>query len=240
LEESVVDGRHATSHGSWYHLMKFIRSTISRTNSGLSGLSELWNTVLRSSQAMLIACLAMTFTSCALIKPAEAPRETFDLSAPLNFSQVRGRSQAQILVKTPTALKYIDSDRLILKPSPTIVNYLAGAQWADTVPQMVQARLVETFENTGATKATAKPGDGLVIDFQLVSDIRKFEIFDDTATIEISIKLLTDRSGLVRQTRIFEASTIASGSTPADYVDAFNESFERVARDIVRWVIRQT
>lgn len=184
--------------------------------------------------------LAFVLSSCALLKSPEAPRETYDISAPSNFSNLRGGTRSQILVKLPTALKSIDSDRLIVKPSPSVITYLAGAQWSDTVPRMVQSKLVEAFENTGATGATAKPGDGLVIDYQLVSSIRRFEISNGSAVIEVSIKLLTDKTGLVRETRIFTATTNAIGETADAYVTAFDASFDELARNIVRWVINQT
>ncbi|MGI9365733.1 MAG: ABC-type transport auxiliary lipoprotein family protein [Rhizobiaceae bacterium] len=170
----------------------------------------------------------------------DAPRETFDITAPQQFSGVRGGSRAQILVKVPTALSSIDSNRIILKPSESVVTYLAGAQWTDTVPKLVQAKLVESFENARATRATAMPGDGLIIDYQLVSDIRRFEVFNGAAHISMSIKLLSDRSGLVRETRIFNASSSAAGDTPADYVTAFDSAFDKIARDIVAWIVRRT
>ncbi len=191
-------------------------------------------------KASLLVLIALGASSCALLKKPEAPRETYEISAPNSFSNIRGDTRAQILVKLPTALKSIDSDRLIVKPSPSVITYLAGAQWSDTVPRMVQAKLVQAFENTGATGATAKPGDGLVIDYQLVSDIRRFEISSGEAVIEISIKLLSDKTGLVRETRIFTASTGVSGNTAEAYVSAFDASFDELSRSIIRWVIGRT
>jgi cholesterol transport system auxiliary component len=118
-----------------------------------------------------------------------------------------------------------------------VITYLEGAQWSDTVPKMVQAKLVEAFENSASTGATAKPGDGLVIDFQLVSDIRRFEVLNRQATIEISIKLLSDSSGKVVETRIFEVSATSASGTAENYVNAFDEAFDRLARDIIKWVL---
>jgi len=191
-------------------------------------------------RALLAGVSLLALSSCALIKPGEAPRETFDISAPTEFSGVRGGSRAQILVKTPTALKSLDSDRIVIKPTPTIVTYLAGAQWSDTVPRLIQAKLVEAFENSRATRATAKPGDGLVIDYQLVSDVRRFEVAEGAATIELSIKLLLDRSGMVRETRIFTSSVPTASDEPADIVNAFDSAFDKIASDIVVWIARRT
>ncbi|MEP0944270.1 MAG: ABC-type transport auxiliary lipoprotein family protein [Rhizobiaceae bacterium] len=191
-------------------------------------------------RALLAGTAILALSSCALIKPGEAPRDTFDITAPTSFTGVRGGSRAQILVKVPTALSSVDSDRIIVKPTPTVVTYLAGAQWADTVPRLVQAKLVESFENSGATSATAKPGDGLVIDYQLVSDVRRFEVFEGVATIELSIKLLTDRTGMVRETRIFRASSRSAGDSPDDIVAAFDRAFDELARDVIVWVVNRT
>lgn len=183
---------------------------------------------------------AITLSSCSLIKPPETPRETYDLTAPEGRSGLRSGSGSQILVKVPTALKFIDSERIIVRPSPSVITYLEGAQWGDTVPRMIQSKLVEAFENTGTSGATAKPGDGLVIDYQLVSDIRRFEVLNGVATIEISIKLLTDRSGLVRETRIFKSSSRSAGQSADNYVAAFDAAFNDLANNIVRWVSNNT
>ena len=188
----------------------------------------------------IVSASVLALSSCALIKPAESPRETYELTAPSSFGNLRSVSRSQILVKVPTALKSIDSERIIVRPSASVITYLAGAQWSDTVPRMVQAKLVEAFENTNATGATARPGDGLVIDYQLVSDIRRFEMLDGIAVIELSIKLLTDKTGVVRETRIFTAKRRATGKSADDYVAAFDASFDELSREIVRWVINRT
>ena len=202
---------------------------------------ELWRQPARASlRGLVLGSALVAAASCALIKPGEAPRDTFDISAPTSFTGVRGGSRAQILVKVPTALSSVDSDRIIVKPTPAVVTYLAGAQWADTVPRLIQAKLVESFENSGATRATAKPGDGLIIDYQLVSDVRRFEVFEGVATIELSIKLLTDRTGVVRETRIFRASSRASGESADDVVAAFDRAFDEIARDVIGWVVNRT
>jgi cholesterol transport system auxiliary component len=191
----------------------------------------------RKGPVALALVLSLQLSACALVKKQEAPRETFEISAPQSFSGLRATTNSQILVKLPTSLDAINSERIIVRPSPRVITYLEGAQWSDTVPKMVQAKLVEAFENSASTGATAKPGDGLVIDFQLVSDIRRFEVLNRQATIEISIKLLSDSSGKVVETRIFEVSATSASGTAENYVNAFDEAFDRLARDIIKWVL---
>ncbi|MEL6750568.1 MAG: ABC-type transport auxiliary lipoprotein family protein [Pseudomonadota bacterium] len=195
---------------------------------------------LSFAKLTLLGASALALSSCALLQGPEAPRETYELTAVDDVAGLTGATRAQILVKVPSALKSIDSDRIVVRPTPSVVTYLAGAQWSDTLPRMVQAKLVTAFENTAATGATAQPGDGLVIDYQLIGQIRRFGI-DETARqarLEMSVKLLSDRSGKVVETRVFTAT--APAGSGADYVAALDRAFDALTRDIVRWVIGRT
>lgn len=181
-------------------------------------------------------------SGCALLKSAPEPRDSYEITAPKSVSGISGSTRAQILIKKPNALKSLDSERLVLRSNGSEITYLAGVQWTDTVPNMVQSKLVESFENSGATGATAKPGDGLVIDYQLVSDLRRFEVVTDggnRAVIEISIKLLSDKSGKVLETEIFTASAPVSGEANDAYIRALDAAFDELAIDIIRWVLGQ-
>ena len=202
----------------------------------LNGLTALR---VPGARAVFIACIAVTFSGCALLKSAPPPRSTYELTVPEVTASRIGGTPAQILVKQPNALKSIDSNRMVLRENGTEITYIAGTQWSDTVPIMVQAKLVAAFENTGATGATAKPGDGLVIDYQLIGDLRRFEIDNDSrlARLEMSIKLLSDRSGKVIETRIFSATAPVSGSEGSDYALAFDTAFAALSQDIIRWVL---
>jgi cholesterol transport system auxiliary component len=194
-------------------------------------------------RATLAVALLSWLGACALITPPKAPPETYDISAPRKFANLRSATRAQVLIKAPTALKALDSQNIVIKPSPSIITYLGGAQWSDSLPNMVQTKLVETFENTGRAGAVAKPGDGLVIDFQIISAIRAFEVVvnrgSKQAVVELSVKLLNDRNGHVLRSRIFRATTVFAGSGNDDYVEALDQAFDKVARDLVIWVLRR-
>ncbi|MEL6947718.1 MAG: ABC-type transport auxiliary lipoprotein family protein [Pseudomonadota bacterium] len=185
--------------------------------------------------------LAVMLSGCALFGKTPDPKDTYELRTPAVSSAGVGGTRAQLLVKLPTALKALNSDRMILRPTASSITYLSGTQWSDTLPRMLQAKWVAAFENTASTGATAKPGDGLVIDYQLVIDIRRFEIDQtgaETARLEVSVKLLTDSNGKVLRTRVFKASAPVRGTENADYVAGFNDAFSTLTRDVVRWVLR--
>jgi len=187
---------------------------------------------------MFATLLATSVSGCAFLKSPPPPRDTFELAAMSNSGGKLGSTQAQLLVKLPNALKSIDNDRIIVRSGTSGVTYLSGAQWADTIPRMVQAKLVEAFENSSSTGATAKPGDGLVIDYQLISDIRRFEVSEKgTAVVEMSIKLLSDKTGKVLETRIFTATAQSAGFDAEAYVSAFDAAFAQLSRSVISWVL---
>ena len=110
------------------------------------------------------------------------------------------------------------------------------------MPNLVQAKLVEAFENAGSVGAVAVPGDGLVIDYQLIGDMRRFEIDlvgTPEAVVSMSIKLLSDKNGRVIQTRIFSSRAPVQGTEKDAFIDAVNEAFQAMASDVVRWVLAQ-
>lgn len=195
-----------------------------------------------AARILSVFAVAGLASSCALIKSAPTP-ETYDISAPRSFSGLQSGTRAQILVKAPTSLKALNSQNIVVKPTASVITYLKGAQWSDDLPKMVQTKLVETFENTGRSGAVAKPGDGLVIDYQILTAIRAFEVAVNgggkTAVIEFSVRLLSDRNGRVLKSNVFRATVPFSGSNNDDYVAALDRAFDVVAREIVVWVLRR-
>jgi cholesterol transport system auxiliary component len=184
-----------------------------------------------------VALLALALASCAALPGGgPAPLDTFELSAP--SVGAHGHSRRQILIAQPSALKALDSQNIVIKPSVRSIQYLKGAQWADRLPLIVQARLAETFQRSGSFAGVGKPGEGLAIDYQVIVEIRSFEVRVDGgehAEVDLFVRLLNDRNGEVRASKSFTASAPVSGSGNAAYVGALDNAFGQAAKDIVRW-----
>ncbi len=184
--------------------------------------------------------LALFLSGCAALPGGgPAPLDTFDLSAA--SVSAHGKSRRQILVAQPSALKALDSQNIVIKTGSRSIEYLKGAQWADRLPLIVQARLAETFQRSGSFAGVGKPGEGLAIDYQVITEIRAFGVRADrggTAEVDIFVRLLNDRNGEVRAAKEFSASAPVSGSGNRAYVDAMNRAFGQVATEIVDWTAR--
>lgn len=197
-----------------------------------------YRTYFNTRPAALVALplVAVLVAGCG----TKANNDTFDLSiTPASTGPaVRGR---QILVPEPTALKSLDSNQVVVRVSPSEIQYLANSQWGDTLPRMVQSKLVAAFENSGRVGGVGKPGQGLAIDYQVVAEIRAFEVSTvgaDAANVEIFVKLLNDRNGTVRAQRGFQASVPVSGSGNRNFVEALNAAFAAVGAEIVEWSLQ--
>lgn len=164
--------------------------------------------------------------------------DTFDLTA-LSPSVSAPARKRQVLVTEPSAVKALNSELIVVRLGGAEIQYLAKAQWADRLPKLVQARLVEALESTGKLSGVGIPGQGLAIDDQIVSDIRAFEIVtggSSVARVEISVKLLNDRNGTIRAQKSFAAEVPAGSGNPS-FVKALDRAFGTVTDEIVTWVV---
>ncbi|THV34832.1 ABC transporter [Rhizobium rosettiformans W3] len=190
------------------------------------------------SVTALVPALGLGLAACG----SKAVNDTFDLTA--SVSEIATPASArnrQLLVADPSALKALDSEQILVRVSGAEIQYLSQSQWSDRLTRVVQSKLVEAFENTNRLGGVGKPGQGLAIDYQLITDVRAFEISAegaDRGVVEISAKLLNDRNGTVRAQRVFRAEVPSSGTDNAAYVAALDRAFARVTADIVGWTLQ--
>lgn len=206
-----------------------------RTAFDLSGFAII---SFRFGRTLAVAALLVAALGAAgCVGGSNKALETFDLAVPSIQQGKRQQANVQILVAEPQALKILDSESIVVRDNAASVAYLNGAQWADRLPKIVQTRLVQAFENSRRFGGVGRPGEGLAIDYQILTDIRAFEIESGSpgrAVVRISAKLLNDRNGDVVASKMFEAQTSAAAGNPG-LVNALDAAFAEVAADIVAW-----
>ena len=178
---------------------------------------------------MVLAALAGACSS------APAPT-TFDLSAPT--ARIRGAAGVQVLVAEPAALQSLSSQQILVKDTSGAISFLGGGQWADNLPRLIQTRLINTFENASQLRGVARPSSGAVADVQLISELRRFEIATpgNEATVEMSVKIVSDQTGRIVNGRIFRARVPAAAVDAPNAARALDEALSVVMLDVVRWV----
>ena len=167
------------------------------------------------------------------------PPISYNLSAPTFPAPETSPEKAlstQIALPEPTALVAYETQKVLVGPSPNELKPLEVGQWADSVPRLVQAKMVDSLENAGFAHV-AKAMDGFTPDVQLLLAIRSFEIIAGTppkARIEIHAKWL-DSGGKLAAQRTFAAMAPATAVDGPAGAAALNEAFKTIARDIVAW-----
>ncbi len=177
-----------------------------------------------------VVALAAALAACA---STPAP-PTFDLTAPRG--PVQARVSGQFVVAEPVTLLIYDGDRIVVR-SRGQVAVIPGGQWADRLPKLIQARLIQTFENVGMAAGVGRPGERILPDRQINLDIRAFEVDADRgeAIAEITVKLVRDQTGKVSATRVFLAREAVGAVEAAPAAAALDRALSRVLVDIVRW-----
>ena len=200
----------------------------------------------RAASAVLRACVALCallfVAGCSVLSSLGPDPETFDLTTPSVGGAQPVRRGTQILIAEPAALRALDSENIVVETSPLTIEYLGGSQWGDRLPRLVQRRLAAAFESSDRFAGVGLPGQGLAIDYQVVTEIRDFGIDAPAgaARVEIAVKLLNDRNGAVVADRTFSSTVpVAIGAPNGAYVAAIDAAFSAVADDMVVWVTRR-
>lgn len=196
---------------------------------------------MRGAVTACLATVAAFAAGCAALPGGTPPPlDTYELSAPDPGTAGRSLRRTQILIAEPSALKSLDGENIVVRPSPGTIQYLKGAQWGDRLPRVIQARLAETFQRSGRVGGVGRPGEGLAIDYQVIAEVRAFEIVlgaGGGAHVDLFVKILNDRNGQVRASREFAATVPVAGQGNDAYAAALDRAFAEVATEIVRWTI---
>ena len=180
------------------------------------------------------ACGAVVLAGCAALVP-QTPNAIFDLSAP--GKPANGRGSLQLLVAKPTTIKALDNNRIAARPTPSEYAYLPGAVWSDTLPDLLQKRLVQTLQNSGKIRAAGVPGQGLLIDYQIVADIRAFELTDEGAVAEFGVKLMDDANGRILRSTVIRRVVPVRSTDNASIVWGLDRAMDEAFLEISRWAL---
>jgi cholesterol transport system auxiliary component len=175
--------------------------------------------------------VAAALTLPLLLAACGAALDTYDLSAAMPPPQRPLR--AQLRVAEPLASTDLDSARILVRAGPQQLATLAGAKWPDRLPAVLQARLIQSFENAGlAPQVSRRPTAPSGYELQL--DIRHFELVVARSRIEIDIAAkIVSASGGVAGAQVFTAEAPVASTAPANVSAAMNGALSSVMARIV-------
>ncbi len=170
--------------------------------------------------------------------PKQGPA-IYDLAAATAFPQIAKTIKGHLVVPDPSAIILFDTQKILIRSGAGTYTNVNAAQWADNLPKLLQARIVQSFENAHQLSAVSRPLEQLTAEYRLELAIRSFQITlepSPNAVVDVTARLVSDK-GVVAGARMFTASIPAKSTEAADAVAALNQAFSQVAGEIVVWTV---
>lgn len=168
---------------------------------------------------------------------------TYDLVAPKVSTLTAPRAaKFQLVINEPGAVRSLENDRIMVRDGAR-VSYYKGAAWTDRLPRLMQARMVEAFQNTGLVQAVGSRSDRLNADFELSTQVQAFQVEVNQGSADayasLYVKVIDGDNGRMVASRGFEARVSTSPKDVDQMVVSLNQAFDQVLREIVPWVAKR-
>ncbi len=164
---------------------------------------------------------------------------TYDLTAPATFASIPPVPDVQLTIPQPTAVVVLDTQRILLQQDGGEVPVFEDVRWADSLPLLVQARLIEGFENAGYPRVGTDLG-GVAGDYQLLVAVRQFRIDTAPATaadVAFAARVI-DSAGTVIDARTFTATEpVSTADNASAAATALGAAFGRAASEMIVWTL---
>ena len=168
----------------------------------------------------------------------QAQKITYDLRAPRDLAPAGKSLAASLAIPEPTAVAMIQTQRMLfssVRDNPGFAEFM----WADSIPKLIQARLIDTFENFDIAHAPLRAADLGHADYQLLIDIRRFRVSTEgEPRVEIGFSArIVDKDGNAIASQLMEANEKLGKIEPGDTVAAFDVAFGRIAKELIDWTV---
>ena len=167
--------------------------------------------------------------------PAEKPKPVYDLTVSIPAS---GALHGQLAIVEPTAVVALDTQRMLSRSSDGQISQIGDAQWSDSLPKLIQAKIVQSLENAGMNATLAEAADGPATGNQLQIDLRNFCITggaSPAADVAFAAKIVA-ADGHVVSMRLFHTTAPLSGTDTPAVAAAFSKAFSEAVGGLIKWM----
>ncbi len=168
------------------------------------------------------------------------PPATYDLAAATAFPAFEKSIPGPLVVPDPSATIVFDTQKILIRAANGTITNVEGGQWADNLPKLMQAKVLQSFENAKQLREVSRPYEQLSAEYRLELGIRNFQITlepSPTAIVEFTARIITEK-GAVADARMFKVAVPAKSTNAADAVAALNDAFAKAATDLVVWTVQ--
>lgn len=147
-------------------------------------------------------------------------------------------------VQTPYSSRMLNSNRIVVRPDHSEISVYKGVRWSDPAPVLLRDRLVDAFRTQSRIAAVSSDSVSLLSDLELGGDLNSFQVeYADGAPavhIQLDAFLVHPSESRVVASRRFSIEQPVTGKEVPDVVLAFGKAADRLAVDIVAWVLKHS
>lgn len=205
----------------------------------------------RTARAAALALALGALSGCAALSSLDnATRSlpTYELRPASFAGAAAAPSPRTLLLAPPTATAALATDRVMIRPSTLLVEYLPDARWADAAPAHVRELLSRSISNTGAVAHVGTDVAGPLPDFVVLTDLQAFQVeltgpnLSPPARVRIRLGLtvVRDMDRRMAGARVFERVVDAPSLDTPTLMLAFDAAMNALLRDAAVWVVTST
>ncbi len=167
-----------------------------------------------------------------------SPAPIYSLNVPADAPTCKEAADLQLVVPEPGALMGLSTNKIpVIGTLPDPHAFDKGVL-ADTMPALVQAKIVESLENSNCFRSVTRNIDGLQSDLQLVLDIRNLSISahpQSTADLDMSAKMISN-DGKNLGSKIFREFSLLKDANASEAAAALDDVFGKMIRQLTPWI----
>jgi cholesterol transport system auxiliary component len=182
--------------------------------------------------------------ACGSLLPGSGPPpQLFVPKRKLDFSPTLPKVNWGLIVGMPVAPAEIDTTQIALSRTPYTVDYFANAAWPDRAPAMVQAFLVDAFDDSRKIGSVGRESAGLQADYLLASELRHFQADYQTAdgpptvTVRIVARLVKLPDRVIIAEHREEQQQLATRNEMEPIIAAFAGALGQALQNVVVWTL---
>jgi cholesterol transport system auxiliary component len=186
---------------------------------------------------------ALSLSACSSLLNVQ--RQPFAIYSPqyTGVSATGARVDWQLIVETPLASATLQTPRMLVMPTPGVLEVFPGARWSDSTPALLRGLIVQGFQASQRIVGVGGAQSGMRADYALAIELRDFQIeYRDgkpEAAIRFQANLLDYSSNRVLATQSFNAVAPAAAADAANAFSAFQTAINTVVPQLVDWTLRE-
>jgi cholesterol transport system auxiliary component len=200
---------------------------------------------MKAVRPFVLAAIVLLAVLAGCSSLLDVKRQPFTIYSPQLEPAAATRMAAvdwQLVVETPLASDTLDTARMLVMPTPGVLEVFPGARWSDPAPALLRSLVVEGFEDSGRIAGVGSAASGMRADYALAIELRDLQLEipqGPSAVVRFQARLLDYTSNRVLAARGFEARQPAAGTDAAQAFLAFQAALNQAVAEVVDWTLRE-